>query len=242
MDSCSLHSQERRLEESLRATESLISDGDDLSVGKLIALLEGRGRGSSLHFLLEVEGNIGELLLDVSDDFSFGGGGEGVASLSEDLHEVVSQVTSSKIESEDGVGKSIAFIDWDAMSDTVTRVHDDSSGSSRSIQRQDSLDGNIHCGGVEGLEHDLSHLFSVGLGVQGGLSQKDWVLLRGHSELVVEGVMPDLLHVVPVGDNSVLNGIFESEDSSLGLSLVSDIRVLLSHTNHHTSVSWSSDD
>jgi len=29
------------LEESLRATETFISDGDDLTVGKLVALLEG---------------------------------------------------------------------------------------------------------------------------------------------------------------------------------------------------------
>jgi len=130
VDSSSLHSEERGLEESLRATESLISDGDDLSVGKLVALLEGRGRGSGLHFLLKVKGNIGEFLLDVSDNFSLSGGGERVTSLSEDLHEVVSQVSSSKIESEDGVGKGISFIDGDTMGHTITRVHDDSSGSS----------------------------------------------------------------------------------------------------------------
>jgi len=41
VDSCSLHSEERGLEEGLWATESLVSDGDDLSVGKLVALLEG---------------------------------------------------------------------------------------------------------------------------------------------------------------------------------------------------------
>ena len=50
----------------------------------------------------------------------------------------------------------------------------------------------IHGWGVEGLEHDLCHLFMVGLGVEGGLSEQDWVLLRGNTELIVEGVMPDL--------------------------------------------------
>jgi hypothetical protein len=33
------------------------------------------------------------------------------------------------------------------------------------------------------------------------------VLLGSDSKLVVEGVVPDLLHVVPVGDNTVLNGV-----------------------------------
>ena len=41
------------------------------------------------------------------------------------------------------------------------------------------------------------------------------MFLRGNTELVVEGVMPDLLHVVPVGDDSVLNGVLEGEDPLL---------------------------
>merc|ERR1719305_988627 len=32
--------------------------------------------------------------------------------------------------------------------------------------------------------------------------------------------MPDLLHIVPVGDDSVLNGVLQGEDTSLGLGLV----------------------
>ena len=41
VDSRLLHTQEGWLEESLGATESLVSDGDDLTVRKLVALLEG---------------------------------------------------------------------------------------------------------------------------------------------------------------------------------------------------------
>ena len=41
MDSTGFHSQEGRLEECLGGTEPLITDGDDLTVGKLIRLLEG---------------------------------------------------------------------------------------------------------------------------------------------------------------------------------------------------------
>merc|ERR1711974_318731 len=107
---------------------------------------------------------------------------------------------------------------------------------------EDSLDGDVHGGAVEGLEHDLGHLFSVCLGVEGSLCQKDGMLLGGDTQLVVEGVMPDLLHVVPVGDNTVLDGVLEGKDTSLGLGLITDIGVLVAHTNHHTLMSGASDD
>ena len=53
-------------------------------------------------------------------------------------------------------------------------------------------------------------------------------------------VVPDLLHVIPVGDDSVLNGVLEGEDTSLGLGLISNIGILLSHTDHHTLVAGTS--
>lgn len=98
------------------------------------------------------------------------------------------------------------------------------------------LDGNVEGWRVEGLEHDLSHLFTIGFGVERSLSQEYRVFLGGDTQFIVEGVMPDLLHIVPVGDNTVLDGIPQSEDTTLGLSLVTDVRVLLSHTDHHTLV------
>merc|ERR1712018_250129 len=145
VDSASLHSEEGWLEEGLWASESLVSNGDDLSVGKLIGLLKGGGGSSGGHLLLEVKGNIAELLLDVTDNLTLSGGGERVASLGEDLHQVVGELTSSKVKTDDGVWESITLIDGD------------------------TLDGNVHGGHVEGLEHDLGHLLTVGLGVEGSL-------------------------------------------------------------------------
>merc|ERR1712243_173789 len=101
---------------------------------------------------------------------------------------------------------------------------------------EDSLDCDIHGGHVEGLKHDLGHLFTVSLGVEGSLSEENRLLLRGNTELIIEGVVPDLLHIIPVGDDSVLNRVLEGEDTSLGLGLISNIGILLSHTNHHTLV------
>merc|ERR1712106_373473 len=58
MDATGFHSKEGRLEQSLGATESLIANGDDLTVGKLIRLLEGGGSSSSGHFPFKVKSNI----------------------------------------------------------------------------------------------------------------------------------------------------------------------------------------
>merc|ERR1711862_1092682 len=63
VDTAGLHAKEGRLEEGLGGAESLIANGDDLAVGKLVGLLEGGGGSGSGHFLFEVKGNIAELFL-----------------------------------------------------------------------------------------------------------------------------------------------------------------------------------
>merc|ERR1712088_364692 len=211
MDTAGFHSEEGRLEEGFGGTEPLVANGDDLTVGKLIGLLEGGGGGSGGHLLLEVKGDIAELFLDVTDNLALSGSGERVTTLSEDLHEVVGELTASQVQTKDGVGESITLID-----------------------------GNIHGGHVEGLEHDLSHLFTVSLGVEGSLSEEDGLFLGGNTEFIVEGVMPDLLHIIPVGDDTVFNGVFQGKDTSLGLSFISNIGILLSHTDHDTLVTGTS--
>merc|ERR1712035_256021 len=113
---------------------------------------------------------------------------------------------AGKIESHDSVGKGVTFVDGDVVGNTITSVEDDTGGSAGGVEGEDGLDADVHGGDVEGLEHDLGHLFSVGLGVEGGLGEEGGVLLWGDSELVVEGVVPDLLHIVPVGDDTVLDG------------------------------------
>ncbi|KFU86680.1 hypothetical protein M959_04961, partial [Chaetura pelagica] len=135
--------------------------------------------------------------------------------------------------------EGITFIDGHSVGNTITRVHHNTSGTTRGIQGQHSLDGYIHGWGVEGLEHDLrrekkGHLLSVGFGVQGSLCKQHRVLLRGYSQLIVEGVVPDLLHVIPVGDNTVFDGVLQGQDASFALGFITHIAVFLAHTNHHT--------
>merc|ERR1712037_853598 len=242
VDAAGLHSQEAGLEEGLWAPEPLVADGDHLAVGKLVGLLQRGGSGGGGHLLLEVQGDVAQLLLDVTDNLPLSGGGEGVAPLGEDLHQVVSELTASQVKTDDGVGESVTLIGGDGVGDTVTGVHDDTSGTSGGVQGEHGLDGNVHGGHVEGLEHDLGHLLPVGLGVQGSLSQEDGLLLGGNAELVVEGVVPDLLHVIPVGDDAVLNGVLQGKDTPLGLGLVTDVGILLSHADHDTLVTGTAND
>merc|ERR1711931_322748 len=98
-------------------------------------------------------GDIAQLLLDVTHNLSLSSGGEGVTSLGEDLHQVVGEFTASQVKTEDSVGEGITFIDGDGVGNTIARVHDNTGGTTRGVQGEDSLDGNIHGGHVEGLEH-----------------------------------------------------------------------------------------
>ncbi|KAJ8884886.1 hypothetical protein PR048_011082 [Dryococelus australis] len=242
VDSTRFHTQEGRLEQSLRAAETFVTDGDDLSIRQFVRLLQGSRGSRSSHFLLEVQGHIAQLLLDISYNFPLSRGGEAVSTLCQDLHQVVSQIATGQVQTQDGVGQSITFVNGDGVRYTVTRVEHDTCGTTGGVQRKHGLDCDVHGGGVERFEHDLGHLLPVGLGVERSLGQQDGVFLWSYSKFVVEGVMPDLLHIVPVGNDAVFDGIFKGEDTSLGLCLVADVAILLTHTHHHTLVTGSAND
>lgn len=65
------------LEERLRAAEALVANSDDLAVRQFIALLQGGGRSSRGHLILKIQGNIAQLLLNVTDNFTFSCRNEG---------------------------------------------------------------------------------------------------------------------------------------------------------------------
>lgn len=96
--------EEGRLEECLRAMELLAANGDHLLVQQLVALLPGGGGLGCGHLLLRVQGDLAELLLEVTHDFALSGGGETVAMFHEDLHELVRQVLASQVQMQDGMG------------------------------------------------------------------------------------------------------------------------------------------
>ncbi|KFV60883.1 hypothetical protein N341_06813, partial [Tyto alba] len=126
------------------------------------------------------------------------------------------------------VGQSITLVDGHGVGDTVPRVHNNTSGATGGVQGQHSLDGHIHGWGVEGLKHDLGRKRGKRQKekkVEGSLCEQHGVLLGSHPQLVVESVVPDLLHVVPVGDDAVLDGVLQGEDPPLALRLVPHVAV-----------------
>jgi len=242
LDADDFHTQESRAEHGLGAAETLVADGDDLTIGQLVGLLDGRGGGGGGHLLLEVEGDVAKLLLDVADDLAFSGGDQRISSLGHDLHEIVGEITSSQVKTQDGVRKGETLVDGDSVGNTITNVEDETGGAAGGVEGEHGLDTDVHGGAVEHLEGDLGHLFPVGLRVKRSLRVEDGRLIGRDSQLVVEGVMPDLLHVVPVGDDTVLDGVHQREDTSLGLSLVADVGIFVAHADHDAGVFGPADD
>mmetsp|Transcript_44174 Transcript_44174/g.56593 ORF Transcript_44174/g.56593 Transcript_44174/m.56593 type:complete len:280 (-) Transcript_44174:49-888(-) len=238
MDTTCLLTNEGRLEENLWATESLVSDNDNVSVRKLVTLFESRGLSSSLHFSIEVKSNEGELLLYITYDLTLSSGGERVTTLGKDLHHVVGKIAASKIKTYDSMRKSVTFVDRYGVGYTISGVHYATSGTSGSVKGENSLDVYVHSRYVEGLEHDLGHALTVSLWVKRSLGKENRMLLRSYAKLVVESVMPDLFHIIPVGYDTVFNRVFQGQDTTLGLSLISDVCVLLVHANHDSRVLW----
>ena len=75
------------------------------------------------------------------------------------------------------MGKSMTLIDGHSAADAITGAYHNASGASRGIERQHGPDGHVQGWGVEGLKHHLGHLLAVGLRVEGGLGEEDWVVL-----------------------------------------------------------------
>merc|ERR1712136_48554 len=242
VDAHHLHAQEGRTEHGLGAAEAFISDRANLTIRQFVRLLDGGRGGGGGHLLFEVEGDVAELLLDVTHDLALSGGNQRIASFRHDLHEIIGQVASGQVETQDGVGESVTLVNGDGVRHTIADIENETGGATRSVQGEHGLDADVSCGCVEGFKDDLDHLFSVSFGVERSFGVEMRRLVGGDSQLVVEGVMPDLFHVIPVGDNAVLDGIFERQNTSLGLGLVTDVGVFVAHANHDAGVARATDD
>merc|ERR1719198_2359876 len=232
VDTARLLADEAGLEEHLGASEALVAHGDDVTVWEFVGLLFVRAVCRLLHLSVEIQGDVAQLLLHVTDDLALGCCREGVTTLSEDLHHVLREVAARKIEAQDRVRQRVALVDGNGVRNPIPTVHHDSRGAARRVQREHRLDRHVHRGHVESLEHDLRHPLPICLGVQRSLGEQHRVLLRGDAELIVERVVPNLLHVIPVRDDSVLDGVLQRQHTALALGLVPDVAVFLVHANH----------
>eukprot|EP00961_Rhodomonas_salina_P294716 3934809-Rhodomonas_salina.1 len=122
VDAASLHPQQFGIEQRLWASESLVAKRDHLSIRHLVALLEDGGARSLLHLSLEVLRNVAQLLLDVTGDLPFRGRGQVVAALGHEFAKVVCEVPARKIQSCDGMGQRVAFVDRHRVRHPVAAV------------------------------------------------------------------------------------------------------------------------
>ena len=122
------------------------------------------------------------------------------------------------------------------MADTSTRFERDTAGTAGGEQRKHWLASDIEGRDAEALEHALDHLltvlfpeahYSLALGRFGDLSEEDWVVSWVEPELILEGVVPDLFHIVPVRDDTARDRVLQDEDTRLGASLITDIGALV---------------
>ena len=95
---------------------------------------------------------------------------------------------------------------------------------------------------AECFEHDLGHLLSIGFGIERRFGEKNGMFLGRHTELVVEGVMPDLLHVVPVSDNATFDGMLKSENASFRIDFVADVGIFLPRAHRGILIARSTND
>ena len=157
-----------------------------------------------------------------------------LAALSKNLHEVVGQITASHVDTRNGVWEGETFVNRDNVGDTITGVEYDTGGTTRGVQREDGLDRDVECRRVERLKDNLGHLLTVGFRVDRRFGEQYRVLLGCDTEFVVEGVVPNFLHVIPVGDDTVLDWVSEGQDTTLALCLITNVGIFLAHTNHDT--------
>jgi len=74
--------------------------------------------------------------------------------------------------------KQETLVHGDDVSDTITRVYDNTSEKTLSIQNEDSLDCDVDSLESVLLEHDLNHFLFVWLWVHGSLGQQNFALGR----------------------------------------------------------------
>ena len=113
------------------------------------------------------------------------------------------------------MGQCKTLVNRDSVRNAITGVEHNTGRTTRCVQGKDCLDLHVECGYVEGFKHDLGHLFPVCLGIERGLCKEDWMFFRRNAQLIIEGVVPNLLHIVPIGDDTVFDRILQCQDSAL---------------------------
>ena len=113
------------------------------------------------------------------------------------------------------------------------------------IQRQYCLNSDIDPVESVILKHDLAHPLPIGFWVHRWFSEQHFPTSRIDLQLLVKGVVPQELHILPVSDDPVLHGLSYLEEISVLCGFVSDHDILDNGVCVYTffrSENWPADD
>ncbi|KAB1266181.1 hypothetical protein Cadr_000019939 [Camelus dromedarius] len=239
------------LEKRLWTPEALVACGDDLAVGQLVALLQGGAGGGGGHSLLE-------LLLDVAHDLPLSRGGEALAALRENLHEVVRQSRMAWggrsprrwARVGDPVPESMtipvvrpeAYRDRTAWMATLLNMIWRKQWAPQSRAGTQSHPMLTHHAGMPQMVTGyLGHLLTVWPWGSGGLGQQHRVLCSGPRAARCKRCGARSSHVRPSWDDAMLNGVLRVRMRACSGPLA-HVAVLLPHAHHDALVSGTADD
>jgi hypothetical protein len=197
-----------RAEEDLGGLELFRAELDDLPIWKMIvgyifivfAIFE------LLLVLLDGHGNITLHFLYLFHDFELSGRVEDVATPPEQELKVLGDIPASNVDSLYRViyGKSLE--DRAAVADTVSAVQDQPRSFTSGVETENCLLLEKYLWSSKLFEKDICGLDPVIEWVQRWLREQDRMLLGLNLELV-EDVSPQSLHIVPVINHSMFNGV-----------------------------------
>lgn len=94
------------------------------------------------------------------------------------------------------------------------------------IQRQYSLDSNIHATKSILFEHDLTHPLPVYFRIHRWLCQQDLATRGVDLQFLIERVIPEMVHVLPVSDDTVFHGLSNLQVVAVFSGFVTDHDIL----------------
>jgi len=238
------------VEEDLGGEETLVTDVDAVGlladgVGGLVDTEPLGGIGIVLGELLgDIRADIGVELLDALGHLEGLRGRDALITLTEELLDEGSDITTGERDVLDARADDVTLSDGDDVGHTITRV-DNGTGEGtildlllgpRGGKGEHGLHGDVKAGNVEGLEEDLCEVLTVLGGVQRRLSEEEVVILRLSTEVLEDDLFPHHLHVSPVIDLTVTNGIADLVALGGGDSFLTDVEVeILDTLSGHTS-------
>ncbi|KAI3480684.1 hypothetical protein L1887_57163 [Cichorium endivia] len=183
----------------------------------------------------DVLAHVRVVLLDLFGDAArvFGRDVGGLSALTQKLLDKVGDVATCDGDVLDGRADDVALCDGDDVGDAVARVDDgageravgDLVGGPGCSEREDGLDGDVEALDVERLEHDLCGVLTVLGRIERGLGEHKVVVLWLCTEVLEDALLPEALHVVPVFDETVADGLVHLVGLCICVGLVADEEV-----------------